>query len=324
VLASIELRAYVDDVSTTAGQARVRFLHASPDAPAVDITLTDGTVLFGNVSFGEASSAYGSVPAGAYDLQVRLAGTDTVVLSFGGVAVAGGTTYTVIAKGLVGEGSLGAQVQVDAPGAGDTTVSLTPATAELRVAHLSPDAPNVDVWLDGSIVAALTDVPFQAVSGYLTVPAVTANVQVYVTGTSSNPVLDLDVTPLPGRSYTAAATGLVGQSDLQALLLEDDRIPASGEAQVRFVHASPDAPAVDVAVADGGPTLFSGVAFRESAGYAAAAPATYDLEVLIASNKAQALLVPGVVLSSGTNYTIFAIGLAGDGSLAALPVVDTP
>jgi hypothetical protein len=37
--------------------------------------------------------------------------------------------------------------------------------AFVRVAHLSPDAPNVDVWLDGNVV--LQDVPFRAFSGYL-------------------------------------------------------------------------------------------------------------------------------------------------------------
>ena len=35
-----------------------------------------------------------------------------------------------------------------------------------------------------------------------------------------------------------------------------------------------------------------------------------------------ALSVPRVVLSGSTSYTVFPIGVAGDGSLAALPVVD--
>jgi hypothetical protein len=34
--------------------------------------------------------------------------------------------------------------------------------------------------------------------------------------------------------------------------------------------------------------------------------------------------VPGVTLRSGTNYTIFAVGLLSNGTLAALPVVDAP
>jgi hypothetical protein len=310
----------VDDRVPSAG-AEVRFVHASPDAPAVDITLTDGTVLFGDVAFGEAGTAI-PVGAGSYDLQVRAAGTSTVVLSFGDVALAPGTNYTVYAIGRLGDGSLDAIVSVDAPGDGATTADLAPATAEIRAAHLSPDAPAVDVWLDGAIVGALTNVPFQAVSGYLTVGARTANVRVYAAGTTTNPVIDADVTPLPGRAYTIAATGLL--ADIAPVVLEDDRAaPAAGQTHVRFVHASPDAPAVNVQVA-GGPTLFAGTEFREAAGYSPVGAGTYDLEVRLASNGALALAVPGVQLTGSTNFTIFAIGLAGDGSLAALPVVDTP
>ena len=76
--------------------------------------------------------------------------------------------------------------------------------AFVRVVHASPDAPNVDVWVDGETV--LTDVPFTAVSDYLTLPAGTYNVQVTATG-STDPVIDADLTLEAGTSYTVAATG---------------------------------------------------------------------------------------------------------------------
>jgi hypothetical protein len=317
LLANIAPSVLEDDRSTQAGNARVRFVHTSPDAPAVDITLTDGTVLFPNVSFTQTFEA--TVPAGTYDLQVRAAGTSTVVLSFGDVPLQGGTAYSVFAAGTLA--NLTGLVAVDS-GAGGATIELTPATAEVRVAHLSPDAPNVDVWVDGAPVAALSNVPYEAVSSYLDLPARTVNVKAFVTGTTTNAVIDADLTLNPGTGYTVAATGLVGSSDLLPIVLVDDRNPApAGNAHVRFVHASPDAPAVDVVVA-GGSTLFSSVTFRESAGYALVPAGTYDLEVRLSSNDALALAVPNVMLGSGANYSIFAIGLAGDASLDALPAVD--
>lgn len=316
---SIGAKVFEDDRAPSAG-AEVRFVHASPDAPAVDITLTDGTILFGGVPFGEAA---GSIPvgAGSYDLQVRAAGTTTVVLSFGDVALAAGTNYTVYAVGRLTDGSLDAIVSIDAPGTGAATADLDPATAEVRAAHLSPDAPAVDIRVDGALV--LTNVPFGAVSGYLSTGARTRNVQVFAAGTTTNAVIDADVTLLPGRSYTLAATGFL--ADITPLVLEDDRMaPAAGQTHVRFVHASPDAPAVDVQVANGGPKLFTDTPFRGFAGYAPVGAGTYDLEVRLSSNDALALAVPGVALNGATNVTIFAVGLAGDGTLAALPVVDTP
>lgn len=99
-LASIEPLVLIDDNSApAAGKAHVRFVHASPDAPAVDVAVKGGPVLFGDVSFKEASS-YLPVDAGAYDLEVRLAGTTTMALEAPGVALRSGTTYTIFAMGF--------------------------------------------------------------------------------------------------------------------------------------------------------------------------------------------------------------------------------
>jgi hypothetical protein len=43
--------------------------------------------------------------------------------------------------------------------------------AQVRVAHLSPDAPNVDVSVNGEPVAALQNVPYGTISPYLSLPA---------------------------------------------------------------------------------------------------------------------------------------------------------
>lgn len=57
------------------------FFHGSPDAPEVDITLLDGTVLFDDVEFGEFSADYLSVPFGNYDIAVTPAGDNSTVVA---------------------------------------------------------------------------------------------------------------------------------------------------------------------------------------------------------------------------------------------------
>ena len=323
LLADIAPIVLSDEFSRNANAAKVRFVHTGPDAPAVDITLTDGTVLFSDIEFQEAG-AYIDVPGGSYDLQVRVGGTESVALSFGSVLLTNNHNLTVFAAGLLSDGSLSATAAVDSPGDGSTTLNLAPASSEVRVAHLSPDAPNVDIYVNDTIVGALTNVPFEAVSGYLELGAATQNVKVYVTGTTMNPVIEADLTLLPGRAYTVAATGLVGSSDLTPLVLEDDRqSAAAGESKVRFVHASPDAPDVDITV-ENGPTLFSDVAFRAFTEYGAVSAGTYDLEARLSADGALALAVPDVTLMGGENYTAFAAGLAGDGSLRVVLAQDTP
>lgn len=115
-VASIEAVVLEDDLTSPAsGKAHVRFIHLSPNAPAVDITLTDGTVVFGDYIFKEAS-AFTPLNAATYNLQVRLAGTSTVVLELPNIALTAGKIYTVFAKGLVGgtgTQALGAQIIVN-------------------------------------------------------------------------------------------------------------------------------------------------------------------------------------------------------------------
>jgi hypothetical protein len=86
------------------------------------------------------------------------------------------------------------------------------------------------------------------------------------------------------------------------------------------VHASPDAPAVDIAVT-GGQVLFPNVSFRTASEYAQVPAGSYNLEVRPAGTPDVALRVPNVTLQAGQNVTVFAAGLAGDNSLAAVPVV---
>jgi hypothetical protein len=191
--------------------------------------------------------------------------------------------------------------------------------AALRVAHLSPDAPAVDVYVDD--VKVVSAAPFRAVTDHLGVEAGERRIRVMPAGATSPVVIDATLNFSIGQSSTVAATGLLGADDLEPIVLADQRSAPSGEVRVRFVHASPDAPAVDVAVA-GGSVLFGNVSFREDEPYLTVAPGTYNLQVRLAGTSTVALSVPGVVLSGGRSYTIFAVGLAGNSTLAALAVAD--
>jgi hypothetical protein len=105
-----------DDLTNpAAGKAHVRFMHLSPNAPAVDITDTNGNIIFGNYEFSDYSD-FTPIDVGTYDLQVRLQGTDTVVLPLNDIVLEDGKIYTVYAKGFVGgagDQALGAEIIVN-------------------------------------------------------------------------------------------------------------------------------------------------------------------------------------------------------------------
>ncbi len=83
-------------------KAMIRFIHLSPNAPAVDITLPDGTILFNNVPFAHLTNYIDVAPMN-YTLQVRVAGTDNVVLTVPNVKPEANKFYSVYAIGLVGD-----------------------------------------------------------------------------------------------------------------------------------------------------------------------------------------------------------------------------
>jgi len=113
-LSTIEALVLTDDLTAPAsGKAHVRFVHLSPNAPAVDVATVGGTPIFGNYSFKQYSSFAPLAAPNTYNLEVRLAGTSTVVLNVPGVSLTAGKIYTIFAKGFVGgtgSQALGAQI----------------------------------------------------------------------------------------------------------------------------------------------------------------------------------------------------------------------
>jgi hypothetical protein len=168
----------------------------------------------------------------------------------------------------------------------------------------------VDVYVDGD--AVLEDVPFITVSGYLDVPAGEREVEITPAGDPDTSVFSGPVTVEADTDYTVAAIGELGDDADQAfepLVLEDDNSDPGGDtARVRAVHASPDAPAVDV-TAEAGTTLFDGVPYGGS-GYTEVPGGAYTLQVRgdTENNDGDVVADTDVSVAGGQVYTVFAAG----------------
>lgn len=165
--------------------AGVRVVHASPDAPAVDIYVNGAKVLE-NLPFREYSE-YLTLPAGTYTVEIKVTGTNTVVKQLS-LPVQAGKDYTAIAVGYAASGKTpGFDVML----LEDDNSAPADGRIKLRVAHTAPGAPAVDVYvttpfetLDGK-QPVLTNVPFKAASGYLSVPIGMYQARVAVAGTNT-------------------------------------------------------------------------------------------------------------------------------------------
>ena len=191
----------------------------------------------------------------------------------------------------------------------------TKTYSNVLVTHASPDAPGVDLLVDGSKQnsAALS---FPSNTGYLKVESGSRNVKVNVSGTSTT-VINADLALEKDKNYSVFAIDSV--SKISALVLTDDlTAPASGKAHVRFVHLSPNAPAVDVAVASSGAVVFGNKAFKEYTAFTPLDAGTYNLDVRVAGTNTVALVLPAITLESGKIYTVFAKGFLGGSGAQAL------
>ena len=193
----------------------------------------------------------------------------------------------------------------------ETETETSTASGRVRVAHLSPNAPNVDVSVDGS--TALEDVPFGAVSDYLELPAGDRQVAITPAGDPDTTVFEGAVPVAADTDYTVAATGELGDmadQPFEPLVLADDTSAPGGDtARIRLVHASPDAPAVDVTLASNGDAVFDGVDYGGTDTVEVPA-GDYTLQVRgdTGSNDGDVAATFDVSLAGGQAYTAFAAG----------------
>jgi hypothetical protein len=179
---------------------------------------------------------------------------------------------------------------------------------QVRVAHLSPDAPAVDVVVDGD--AVLENVEFGAVSDYLALPAGEHAVTIQ-TSENETVVFDDNVTVEADTAYTIAAVGEVTEETFRpAIFVDDFESPSDENATVRLIHASPDAPAVDVTVAGTDTVLYDNVSFGNASDYVTVPAGHYELEIRGAteSNDGDVVTTVNVSAEGGTAYSAIAAG----------------
>jgi hypothetical protein len=189
----------------------------------------------------------------------------------------------------------------------DGTGEPEPESAGVNVAHLSPDAPNVDVYVDGD--AVLEDVPFRTFSDYLDLTEGEYDIEITAAGDPDTVVFDQTV-ELGAGDFTAAAVGELAEENqpFSVEIFESDRELPDG-ARVRAIHASPDAPNVDITVAETGDALFEDVPFG-AAGSVEVPAGEYTLEIRPATENNDGAVVASfdVELAAETVYTAAAVG----------------
>ncbi len=199
--------------------------------------------------------------------------------------------------------------------AGSAVVTATTVTGPahpapvgyVRLAHLSPDTPAVDVYLAAAghrQPQVFPGVGYGVVSAYLPLPAGRYAVAMREAGAPADepPVLTTEVAVSGGAAYTVAGVGR--HADLGLRVLTDDlSAPEPGRAKVRVVQASVRAPVLDVATA-GGPPVASGVRFATTTEYQQVDPGRLRLSL---SSTGGPTTAAQVTLTAGAVYSLLVL-----------------
>lgn len=281
------------DFTPADGELTVQVIHAASNAPTVDVYLTapgadiSGVAPTTTLSFKDTLSAT-DIPAGDYQIRVTPTGDSPISL-----------------------------LAITDDGATEILDVNTPA--DFRVFHVSADAPNVDVVVNDDFAnPVVTDLAFPDFTGYLSVPAATYNAKVVPTGANSPVVIDADLALEAGASYSVLAVNDL--ANIEPLVLADTRRAISTEAQLRIVHGSPAAGAVDIYLVAPGTDInnvepaLSNVPFKAETGYLSVAGGDYDVVVTATGSKTAAIGPAAITLSNGGIYTIIARDNVGGGA----------
>ncbi|WP_232701522.1 DUF4397 domain-containing protein [Halobacterium wangiae] len=193
--------------------AYLRVVHAAPDAPAVDVSVDNETVL-SDVSFGNVSD-YLTLESGTYNVTIAAADDPDTVVFDGEVTLDPGSVTTVAASGEISED---AETSFEPVLYNDTAITPADDESALRVVHLSPDAPAVDVTTDNGSVVLAENVSYQNASEYMTVPEGDYTVEIRAASEDNDGevVTTADVSLEGGTAYSAIAAGYLNPDDAPA------------------------------------------------------------------------------------------------------------
>ena len=198
------------------------------------------------------------------------------------------------------------------------------ANALMRFVHASPDAPAIDVVVDGDVVAA--GLEFGAVTDLAPVEPGERTVQLVPAGEPvSAALVEEQIDTEADQVYTVAAANLLNALDIRTVQSNLDDLP-DGESRVRLVNLSPEADEVDLFQV-GGDQWFDNVPFGEASEHRNVEAGNYDLDLRLNDSEVSLLGLTGLVVEAGNEVTLMVIGTQSDDSLSFVPLmvsVDTP
>ncbi len=339
---SLVLQPAVEDYDTAidAGTSRVTVFHAIQGMSGVDLVRNGAamidTIAYPNAALGNDGAASVDLLAETVDFQITAAGrTEAVIIDVPEVALLDSGYVSIFVYGSLQAPLYSIQIVTPAEttlvSTGNVlttdTLVVDPAlmvdtdipagsVAFVRVAHLGSDAPNVDIYLDGTSTG-VTDLAYGSVTDWMAVPAGEHTVDVTVTGAPvENAVITIEgVTLNPDSWTTLSAIGTLTEDTLTVQTAVEDykTVIATGVTRVSVYHAMEGMSGIDLV--RNGVSLLDTVAFpdvnlgNDGLGSVEVAAGIVDFSIT-AAGRTDAVIttIPALELVANSYVSIFVYG----------------
>ena len=308
-LADIESLLLQDDnTAPDTGYAKLRFVHASPSESGLDVYITtpDYPLQYVDPQVEDlnfkVSTPFLEIPEGEHQIRVTLPGDTELIPIYdsGPVTLDDNSILTFVVVNATG-GSSPISLVVLTDDKRNPVDEITDIRSQVRVVHTSPDTSFVNVLLDDTDF--VTFLYFKQASDYEEVDAGSSNIAVNeVLGPD---LIDETICVERGRNYSYFMVNF--KQDIESMLLPDDyTAPLPYQAKVRFIHASPDAPDVDILV--DGTVEISYLPFKGVTDYVEFWEGERDFQVNEAGTGTALIDDTTETLEAGKVYTFIVVG----------------
>lgn len=173
----------------------------------------------------------------------------------------------------------------------------------VRVLNASPDAPAVDIYINGGLI--FKNIKFKDFTEYVQLSMGQYKMEVYPVGQMDKPVLAQNIQVPEKQVITIAAAGNFEDLQLIPYIEGDADGLAMNQSRVRLIHLSPDAPEVDVLI--NGQIVFNNIGFMDATDYIKVVSGTYNIVVNLAGTN-DTILTFSLQLNSQKVYTVYVVG----------------
>ncbi len=291
----LSFRIYEDDFTALdLGETRFRIVHAIANGPALDILLSDGRMISGNLAYGDSTGTI-DVPSFAYEIGFTPSGEaiENAIMPVESFALVSNTSQMLV---LFGTPTSPSATLLSAPSAAQED------SGRVRLVHAVSGVPAIDILVnDVLVVPALNS---GVATEHIVFPAGTHNVTLRATATGA----DLAAGSITVEANSAMAAVALGTPEDITLSTFPDTFTniSASTALINVINTIPGESSVTATLTDGTP-IANNVAFDEASDVVGIAPTTETVSVTITiDGQTGSFDIPVQTFYGGVYYNAFA------------------